>query len=67
VARNWVRFQQYFEFWNAFARGGRNQTRFLVSNNFLHLLLDFFLGEDSPVNLIPSEKKQKMGSTYQQP
>ena len=66
VAKNWTKFQQYFEFWRDFAYSGEPQISFLFQRQFIAVLIDFFLEKKSPVPEL-SEKKHSMGNRYVEP
>lgn len=65
VPKNWVRFDQYFQFWRDFAEGGHVQVEFLLRRNILTQFLDFMLEGNSPLKL--QEKRIVMGNPYYQP
>ena len=66
VAKNWTKFQQYFEFWKDFAYSGESQISFLFQKQFIAILIDFFLEKKSPIPEF-SEKKYSMGNRYVEP
>jgi ubiquitin carboxyl-terminal hydrolase 34 len=65
VPKNWVRFDQYFQFWRDLVDGGEVQLQFLQRRKVVTLFLDFMLEGNSPVKI--SEKKHTMGNPYYQP
>lgn len=66
MAKNWVRFEQYFLFWREFANGGEVQMKFLLHKKVLTYFLDFMLEGQSPIKL-QQDKKFSMGNPYYQP
>jgi len=59
--KQWIRFQQYFEILRDFVRLGRNQLEFMHKNSALVRLVDFVLGNKSPL-LQSGDKRYEMGS-----
>ena len=59
--KHWVRFQQFWELFRDFAAGGDLQARFLIENGAIATLLDFYLGNKSPI-LKGGEKRPVMGN-----
>jgi ubiquitin carboxyl-terminal hydrolase 34 len=50
VPKNWMRFEQYWDFFNNFAKSGVRQVEFLFEIDAPALLADFFLGSKSPLH-----------------
>jgi len=66
VAKNWLKFQHFFEFWRDFAAAGEQQIAYLYKKEFVAILIDFYLGNKSPVPEL-SEKKHSIGNRYVDP
>ena len=66
VAKNWLKFQHFFEFWRDFAAAGEAQIVYLYKKEFVAVLIDFYLGNKSPVPEL-SEKKHSIGNRYVDP
>jgi hypothetical protein len=66
VAKNWTKFQQFFEFWRDFAYSGEAQMTYLYRKEFIAVLIDFYLEKASPLQNF-SEKKHQMGNRYAEP
>ena len=59
--KHWVRFQQFWELIRDFAAGGQRQVEFLISIGAVAVLLDFYLGNKSPL-FKGGEKRPVMGN-----
>ena len=67
LARNWMRFEQYFEILlNITKKGGENMALFMSDKKLLAILVDFYLGEHSPLYQ-QGERRAKMGNNYKKP
>eukprot|EP00743_Colponemidia_sp_Colp-15_P003962 GILK01004274.1.p1 GENE.GILK01004274.1~~GILK01004274.1.p1 ORF type:complete len:2187 (+),score=414.92 GILK01004274.1:440-6562(+) len=66
AAKNWLRFQQYFQVFEDYAAAGAPEVQYLHSRRMIARLIDFFLGERSP---LPSENKKRvaMGNKLMSP
>eukprot|EP01132_Coremiostelium_polycephalum_P001351 gene1351-1706_t len=65
---HWKHFTHYFMFIRDFSLLGHEERQYMVSRNVIGRLIDFFLGDESPVSkLHPPQKKTKMGDKYNSP
>jgi hypothetical protein len=68
---HWRHFAEYFFVLLQIANIGPDECDILVQRNTIARLVDFYLGEDSPINhtRLPShkQKKTKMGDKFQNP
>jgi ubiquitin carboxyl-terminal hydrolase 34 len=65
VPKNWIRFEQYFQFWNDLMIGGDAQKEWMIRTKMITYLLDFMLEKQSPLHLY--EKKHQMGKKLNNP
>lgn len=65
-AKNWMKFDQFFQLLRDIAKGGEAQVEFMFSRNMIAVLLDFYLGQKSPL-CIPNDKRYQMGNKYVNP
>ena len=63
VAKNWFRFEPYFEFWRDFVKSGDAQVRFCFNNDLVGYFADFFLDDMSPIEPMMKHKHQ-VGNQY---
>ena len=61
--RHWMRFEYFFQVFDAFAALGAHQRGLLMQRSMIARLGDIFLGPDSPL-LTPRRKVLPMGSRY---
>ncbi|KAL4498387.1 hypothetical protein ABPG72_013193 [Tetrahymena utriculariae] len=65
VSKNWLRMQQYLEFFRDFAYGGDVQVQWNFNKEMIARLIDFFLGNLSPLNCY-GQKKHEIGNRFVQ-
>ena len=63
VAKNWMKFQQYFEFFRELASNSESFLEFVVNRDVPAMFLDLYLERKSPVAGFP-EKKHTLGNRY---
>mmetsp|Transcript_8203 Transcript_8203/g.16159 ORF Transcript_8203/g.16159 Transcript_8203/m.16159 type:complete len:2815 (-) Transcript_8203:1874-10318(-) len=61
VAKNWMRFEQFWEFFNSFANSGVRHVEYLYEVDAATLLADFYLGSKSPLHK-PGQTRPTVGS-----
>jgi hypothetical protein len=68
VAKNWNRFENFFEILHDFGCEGEGELGliFLLKVRFVERACDFLLGKKSPICL-PGEKRIEMGGSFNQP
>ncbi|CAD8119650.1 unnamed protein product [Paramecium sonneborni] len=62
VPKNWIRYEQYFDFWLDFIQGGKLQQEYSFKKKMVLYMVDFILDKSSPLQLY--EKKVQMGNAY---
>jgi hypothetical protein len=69
VAKNWLKMGQCIEFWRDFAKSGEAQIKYLYRKEFIAVLIDFYLGERSPLKdfMGVGTKKQNIGNKFTDP
>ncbi|EAS02785.2 ubiquitin carboxy-terminal hydrolase (macronuclear) [Tetrahymena thermophila SB210] len=65
VSKNWLRMQQYLEIFRDFAFGGDVQIQWCFNKEMIARLIDFFLGNISPLNCY-GQKKHEIGNRFVQ-
>ncbi|KAL4448730.1 hypothetical protein ABPG74_012819 [Tetrahymena malaccensis] len=65
VSKNWLRMQQYLEIFRDFAYGGDVQIQWCFNKEMIARLIDFFLGNLSPLNCY-GQKKHEIGNRFVQ-
>ena len=67
LAQNWPRFEQYFNILrDVIRKGGDNVSVFMNDKRVIALLIDFYLGADSPLHA-KGEKVTPMGNRFKNP